>query len=76
MNDDLILEFVTDTEASLVDVTRAESGARLLDQATFGTTYDTINSASATTYSQWFSSQAAITPIAISRFETLKPGTA
>lgn len=33
MNDDLILEFIADTEASLVDVTRAESGARLLDQA-------------------------------------------
>lgn len=53
----------TPTPTSTVSATLTQqTAARLLNQATFGATYDTISAAQGQTYDQWFAAQAAVAP--------------
>lgn len=57
----LVATTATTTRSTATPMGQA-AAARLLDQATFGATYDTVSSASALTYAQWFKAQAATPP--------------
>lgn len=64
----------TPTPPPAVQTPLGEAGAaRLLTQATFGPTFDSITAASSQTYDQWFAAQAAATPSLTSALVAANP---